>query len=257
MKKALQRTFLLAVALVVAVVVPAGVAHAYLSVPDYYAQWEEYGIQYNRVYPGSIMNSGPTQPAPAPKSGAVAKTPAFHLTRADYYSRISDSRFYSPSPSSGYTQIMPGGEGGAGITPIPLTQGDAGDVGALTPDEKVLFDLANQERIKAGLHTFKVDPRLVRLARMKSRDMYENNYFGHVSPGYGSAYDMERDAGISARIMGAENIARCATVQRAHAFFMGSAGLRANILDPRHDSIGVGVVSTPYGVYVTQLFLGD
>ncbi|HIE13018.1 MAG TPA: hypothetical protein EYP63_06295 [Desulfotomaculum sp.] len=258
MKKALQRTFLLAVALIVATTVPAGLAHAYLSVQDYYAQWEEYGIQYNRFYSGSIMNPGPVQPAPAQRSGAVTdRTPVFHLTRADYYARILNSRFYSPSPSSGYTQVTPQDEGGAGTAPAPSTQNDTGEAGALTPDEKVLFDLANQERVKAGLPPFTLDVRLVKLARLKSRDMYENNYFGHVSPTYGSAYDMERDAGISARVMGAENIARCATVERAHALFMESAGHRANILDPRHDLIGIGVVSTPYGVYVTQLFLGD
>ena len=119
-----------------------------------------------------------------------------------------------------------------------------------------MYDLVNQERIKAGLPTFKVDSRLVELARMKSRDMYENHYFGHASPTYGTAYQMEKAAGISAGVMGAENIARAATVQRAHELFMNSEGHRANILDPRHDTIGIGVVNTPSGVYVTQLFLG-
>uniref|UniRef100_A0A7C1JCB0 SCP domain-containing protein n=1 Tax=Ammonifex degensii TaxID=42838 RepID=A0A7C1JCB0_9THEO len=102
-----------------------------------------------------------------------------------------------------------------------------------------------------------IDTRLVSLARLKSRDMYENHYFSHVSPTYGTAYEMERKAGISARVMGAENIAKAASVARAHQLFMGSASHRANILDPRHDAIGIGVVTTPYGVYVPQLFIGD
>ncbi|KJS72486.1 MAG: hypothetical protein JL56_13020 [Desulfotomaculum sp. BICA1-6] len=123
--------------------------------------------------------------------------------------------------------------------------------------EKQMLELVNQERIKAGLPAFKVDSRLVNLARQKSQDMYQNNYFSHTSPTYGSAYDMEKKAGISARVMGAENIAKSATVTRAHGLLMNSAGHRANILDSRHDTIGIGIVSTPGGVYVTQLFLGN
>ncbi|MEW6446710.1 MAG: CAP domain-containing protein [Bacillota bacterium] len=257
MEKTRKGTFLLIVALILAVLVPAGVAHAYLSSSDYYAQWEQYGRHYTRVYTDSVMTPNPAQPDPAGStSGPVTKTTtAFFSSRSDYYSRLLNNRFYFPPPSSGTKPTVPGND--SGTPSAPPSQNDAGDVGSLTPDERILFDLANQERVKAGLHTFKVDARLVRLARMKSQDMYQNNYFGHISPTYGSPYDMERDAGISARVMGAENIARCATVQRAHELFMGSEGHRANILDPRHDSIGIGVVSTPYGVYVTQLFIGD
>lgn len=259
MKKALTRKLLLVVALILAVMVPAGVANAYLSASDYYAQWEKYGIRYTGVYPVSPVNPGNVQPAPisTPATGPATNTSNLLLSRSDYYSRILNSRFYSPTPSSGTAPTTPGDDGNAGTPSAPPPQNDAGDVGSLTSDERVLFDLTNQERVKAGLHTFKVDARLVRLARMKSQDMYENNYFSHVSPTYGSPYDMERQAGISARVMGAENIARCATVERAHQLFMESEGHRANILDPRHDSIGIGVVSTPYGVYVTQLFIGD
>jgi uncharacterized protein YkwD len=91
---------------------------------------------------------------------------------------------------------------------------------------------------------------------MKSQDMYENNYFGHTSPTYGTPLQMVRNAGISARVMGAENIARASSVVRAHELLMNSEGHRANLLNPLHDTIGIGVVSTPNGVYVTQLFLG-
>jgi uncharacterized protein YkwD len=67
---------------------------------------------------------------------------------------------------------------------------------------------------------------------------------------------MERQAGYSARVMGAENIAKAATTARAEQLFMGSEGHRANILNTLHDSIGIGIVKTSYGVIVTQLFSG-
>jgi len=127
----------------------------------------------------------------------------------------------------------------------------------LNADEKLMFDLVNQERVKAGLPAYTLDMRLVNLARLKSQDMVQNNYFDHVSLTYGTPYEMEKNAGISARVMGAENIAKAATAQRAFELFMGSAGHKANILNSLHDAIDIGIVSTPSGVVVTQMFIGN
>lgn len=123
-------------------------------------------------------------------------------------------------------------------------------------DEKLMLDLVNRERAKAGLTAFGVDAKLAELARLKSRDMYRKNYFSHTSPTYGSALDMEKKAGISYRVMGAENIARAATMQRKYELFMNSEGHRANIMNVMHTTIGIGIVGTPNGVVVTQLFAG-
>ncbi|MDF9407705.1 MAG: Cysteine-rich secretory protein family protein [Pelotomaculum sp. PtaB.Bin013] len=119
-----------------------------------------------------------------------------------------------------------------------------------------MFDLVNQEREKAGLPAFTLDMRLVDLARKKSEDMLKNNYFNHRSPVYGFPLDMVRKAGITARAMGAENIAMAATTRRAHELIMDSCGHRPNILNTLHDSIGIGICKTRYGVVVTQLFIG-
>ncbi|MCG9966817.1 CAP domain-containing protein [Pelotomaculum terephthalicicum JT] len=126
----------------------------------------------------------------------------------------------------------------------------------LSADEKLLFDLVNQEREKAGLPAFFLDMRLVDLARKKSEDMFINNYFNHRSPVYGLPLDMLRKAGVTARAMGAENIAKAATTRRAHEMIMDSGDHRPNVLNTLHDSIGVGVCKTRYGVVVTQLFIG-
>ncbi|NLJ76259.1 MAG: hypothetical protein GX325_03240 [Peptococcaceae bacterium] len=120
-----------------------------------------------------------------------------------------------------------------------------------------MLNLVNQERAKAGLAAFAVDAKLAELARLKSWDMYEKNYFSHTSPTYGSALDMEKKAGISYRVMGAENIARAATMRRSHELFMNSEGHRANIMNAMHTTIGIGIVGTPNGVVVTQLFTGN
>lgn len=141
------------------------------------------------------------------------------------------------------------------------TNGDkpagSGSTEALNEDEKLLYTLANQERLKAGLPALQLDLRLVGLARLKSEDMFKRNYFSHVSPEYGTPLNMIKKYGVAARVMGAENIARAASARRAHALFMGSEAHRKNILDVRHDSIGIGVYKSVHGVVVTQLFLGS
>ncbi|NPV72188.1 MAG: hypothetical protein HPY89_00035 [Pelotomaculum sp.] len=143
------------------------------------------------------------------------------------------------------------------VNPVPPANAGQQDTSRLSVDEKLMFDLVNQERAKNGLAGLALDMRLVELARLKSQDMYQNSYFSHTSPTYGTAYDMERKAGITARVMGAENIAKAATTQRAHELFMNSTGHRANILNPQHDTIGIGIFKTQNGVVVTQLFTGN
>lgn len=139
----------------------------------------------------------------------------------------------------------------------PTTPTTPPSASGLTAEEALMFDLVNQDRAKAGLPALTVDQKLTELARMKSQDMYQNNYFSHTSPTYGSPLNMERKAGYSARVMGAENIAKAATTARAEELFMGSEGHKANILNPNHDAIGIGIVKSNSGVVVTQLFSGN
>ncbi|HZK37368.1 MAG TPA: CAP domain-containing protein, partial [Clostridia bacterium] len=87
-------------------------------------------------------------------------------------------------------------------------------------------------------------------AALKSRDMYDNNYFSHDSPTYGSPFDMMTKFGI--KYSGAaENIAKNSSVAAAHNAFMNSQGHRDNILNPIYTHIGVGI----YKGYYTQMFI--
>jgi uncharacterized YkwD family protein len=119
-----------------------------------------------------------------------------------------------------------------------------------------MVSLVNQERSKAGLQQLQVDMSLVELARKKSQDMIDRNYFGHNSPTYGSPFDMMRQAGVKYTTAG-ENLAGAASVTSAHNNLMASSGHRANILSPRYNYFGVGIVEGgPYGNMFTQLFVG-
>jgi uncharacterized YkwD family protein len=117
-----------------------------------------------------------------------------------------------------------------------------------------LIDLVNQERTKAGLKPLQVDMDLVRVAKTKSHDMAENNYFSHVSPTLGTVYNMLDREGIYYTRAG-ENIARAASVNRAHELFMNSSGHRANILHSGYTHIGVGIVKHGTSYRVTQVFI--
>lgn len=126
------------------------------------------------------------------------------------------------------------------------------NIDAIKHTEHIVIQLVNQERVRNGLNELRPDWQLSRVARVKSADMLENNYFSHTSPVYGSPFDMLRDFGLQYR-GAAENIAR--GQQTPHSVFrawMNSPGHRTNILgDFSH--IGVGYVED--GKYWTQMFI--
>lgn len=126
----------------------------------------------------------------------------------------------------------------------------------LTADEELMLNLVNQERSRNGLAPLQVEPALVQTARKKAQDMIENNYFGHLSPTYGSPFEMMQEAGVKYRYAG-ENLAGAPSVAQAHQALMASPGHRANILNPQFTHIGIGIVDGgPYGQMFVQHFIG-
>ncbi|MGV8146851.1 MAG: CAP domain-containing protein [Alkaliphilus sp.] len=121
---------------------------------------------------------------------------------------------------------------------------------ALTSSELQLIEYVNQARKDAGLKTLTIDVDLSYVARVKSEDMYQNNYFSHTSPTYGSPFDMMNSFGIK-YTRAAENIAKTSSVLSAHNGLMNSEGHRKNILNPNFTHIGVGIKNG----YYTQMFI--
>jgi len=140
-------------------------------------------------------------------------------------------------------------------TPTPTSNTSALPT-ALTAMEQQMLTLMNQDRVKLGLTPLAVDMRLVKAARMKSQDMIDKNYTSHISPTYGSPFDMMKSMGITYKTAG-ENIAGAGTVDRAYTNLMNSAGHRSNILSPNYTKVGIGIVQGgPYGLMITQMFIG-
>lgn len=128
---------------------------------------------------------------------------------------------------------------------------DSSEVSAF---EKEVLELTNAERTKAGLSPLTLDTELSKVARIKSQDMKDKNYFSHTSPTYGSPFDMMKQFGIS-YTSAAENIAQGQkTPKEVVEAWMNSQGHRENILNAKYTHIGIGHVSE--GNYWTQMFIG-
>ncbi len=119
--------------------------------------------------------------------------------------------------------------------------------------EQEVVRLVNEIRRERGLSALEYDWQLARVARIKSEDMKNNQYFSHTSPTYGSPFQMIKSFGITYR-SAAENIAKgYSTPQAVVNGWMNSSGHRANILNSSFSHIGVGYVDD--GHYWTQMFI--
>jgi uncharacterized protein YkwD len=125
---------------------------------------------------------------------------------------------------------------------------------ALAPDaEQEILRLVNSERQSRGLAPLSADQRLQQAARQHSQRMAAANQLGHQLAG-----EPQLDLRLGARKLrfdaSGENVAVAADAGRAHAALMHSPHHRDNILDRDYNSIGIGVVRTEQGIFVTQDF---
>ena len=120
--------------------------------------------------------------------------------------------------------------------------------------EEEVLQRINEARSAEGLGTLRIAGDLTRLARVKSTDMSNMDYFAHESPTYGDPFEM---AGYFDVVLRAENIQWATfdlSAERIHQNFMDSPGHRDNRMHDRFTEAGIGIVRTVNGMYVTELF---
>lgn len=184
--------------------------------------WSGMIIQLPVKQPTATTPTTPTAPVktPATTPTAPAETPA--TTPAAPVTTPAEKPA-TTTPSQGTTTPTSGSVGNA------TQQAYANQV----------VDLVNQERAKAGLSALVIDSKLAQMAMDKAVDMYNNNYFDHNSPTYGSPFNMMKTYGISYTYAG-ENIAKGQrTPQEVMTAWMNSQGHRENILNANYTKIGV------------------
>jgi uncharacterized protein YkwD len=124
--------------------------------------------------------------------------------------------------------------------------------------ESTLWQLLNGARANNGMAPVQSHGTLVSLARWRSSDMLERNYFSHTIAGCGCLVYVYYDSNGIAYDWAGENLAWNAgrtddySPVRAHEQLMGSPGHRANILDRRFTHAGVGAAAAD-----NQPFLGN
>lgn len=126
----------------------------------------------------------------------------------------------------------------------------------MTPYEKEVVELINQERKRYGYSPLLMDQKATLVARKKSADMRDKGYFSHQSPTYGSPFEMLKKEHIRFTMAGENIAAGQRSPRRVVQDWMNSEGHRKNILNPAFTHIGVGYEKGGfYGTYWTQLFI--
>jgi uncharacterized protein YkwD len=134
--------------------------------------------------------------------------------------------------------------------------------------ESQLISLQNQARASGGLRTLKLDTALRTIARWRSRDMAERDYFSHTIPGPGPDRNvfwyMQHEYDYCFRLAG-ENIGNATwpgaseedVTDYIFGLFMDSDGHRRNIMGRDWDVVAVGAWRTTGDHYIWTALFAD
>lgn len=131
-----------------------------------------------------------------------------------------------------------------------------------TPAAAQDFDAAGEAQMLARINQMRASQNLAPLARNGSldaaarshcSDMAAQQQLTHVSESSGTPADRVRSAGVNASTV-AENVALHRSADQAHAALLASDAHRSNMLSPDVTHAGLAALTSPQGVYVTQVF---
>jgi len=161
----------------------------------------------------------------------------FTEKRIDFEVLYPEPVYAAPSSSgSGYS--------GSGYASIRVTGTERYD------SAYQLLDLVNQERQNAGLGTLTMNASLTEAAMQRAAEV--TVYFDHTRPNGQIALTV---SSLYSSYLGGENLGvGYSSMAELMRMLMGSSGHRANILDGRWSSIGIGVFVHEGITYSVQLF---
>jgi len=123
---------------------------------------------------------------------------------------------------------------------VPEKLSDKNQLEVDLSNSMMLFYMTNASRVKRGLRPLEFDEEIEQLSISHSKDMYDNDFFDHISPTTGSLGDRFKAWHIPFRSI-MENIAYGqADGVYAHEGLMNSLGHRNNILNESSTHVGVG-----------------
>ncbi len=119
--------------------------------------------------------------------------------------------------------------------------------------QQKLFDLTNQARMDQGLQPLHWDAALAAAAQAHAQKMLDQHSLSHQLPGEPDLQTRAAQAGAHFREI-AENVAMGNGAEGVQKEWMNSPPHRANILDPKLDHVGVGVVEHAGYWYAAVVF---
>jgi len=123
---------------------------------------------------------------------------------------------------------------------IGLKPGILGYASQIDPGKVV--ELTNKERLNSGVSIVKINAELNQAALAKATDMFEHNYWAHISPTGTEPWYFVTKSGYNYQHAG-ENLARdFSNPKDIVAAWMASPTHRQNLLDDRYRDIGVAVM---------------
>lgn len=125
--------------------------------------------------------------------------------------------------------------------------------GPKTVSEQYLFQAVNQERAERGLSPLRWDESLGRAAANHVVEMAKRQSISHQYTGEPELSARGKLAGAHFSTI-AENVAMSPTAVGIHTAWMNSPGHRANILDPRVDSVAIRVLARNGELYAVEDF---
>jgi uncharacterized protein YkwD len=131
--------------------------------------------------------------------------------------------------------------------------------------ENEILVLVNQERAKIGVKPLTMNETLRTMARFKSNDMLQYDYFDHTSPNIGGLGNLAKKFSYNYTTLGeniwisqsssSEYLRQNTTAAKIMNGWMNSPGHKANILNPSFGRIGIGVTFSTDGLcHATQEF---
>jgi len=140
---------------------------------------------------------------------------------------------------------------------LPAPNGTQEPVMTLDEMKMEVIRLTNAERVRAGLPELVVHQGLMDSAQAKAQDFLNNNYYGHISPVYGTPADMIPLYVPNVRTYG-ENLATwTSTPQGAVAGWVDSPEHYRLMIASKYTHIGVGILVTENGgMCWVQQFIG-
>lgn len=119
--------------------------------------------------------------------------------------------------------------------------------------EQYLFAAANAERVQRGLQPLKWDETLYQAAQRHAGEMAARESISHQYPDEAGLAERGHLAGARFTVI-AENVAEAWSAPEIHEAWMESPDHRANLLDPRVNSVGISVERRDGELYAVEDF---